>query len=426
MKHIDEEYDVVIVGASIAGCSAAMLYGRAGLRVALVERNRNLASYKAMCGHLILGGAHATLQRLGVWELMLERGAEAARTAVWTGAGWVQPADTSEVPPVISLRRKKLDPLLRELAAATPGVDLFMGHAVTGLIEEGGGRVSGVHATADGQEHEVRARLVVAADGHRSPVARLAGVPENVAPNQRFLWWAYYRDVDDRPIGTARVWVAGPDVAVVVPAGDGLTLVGAFPSKARLGEFAEDRARAIERLVMALPDAPDLSRAERVTNASGTNECKFVRRHPTPRPGLALIGDAAMTSDPVPAVGCSWAFRTAEWLADATVPALAAGADLRGAMRTYRRRRRFVDRYDGLARQDARALPPNPIQRAILDAAPHDAEIAQRFALFGSRAAPASVLVNPRTAARAIRIARAHRKLHLPNAGGSVESTAAH
>jgi glycine/D-amino acid oxidase-like deaminating enzyme len=33
------EFDVVIVGASIAGCAAAALYGRRGARVALVERN---------------------------------------------------------------------------------------------------------------------------------------------------------------------------------------------------------------------------------------------------------------------------------------------------------------------------------------------------------------------------------------------------
>jgi flavin-dependent dehydrogenase len=32
------EYDVVVVGASIAGCTAATLLGRAGARVALLER----------------------------------------------------------------------------------------------------------------------------------------------------------------------------------------------------------------------------------------------------------------------------------------------------------------------------------------------------------------------------------------------------
>jgi flavin-dependent dehydrogenase len=199
-------------------------------------------------------------------------------------------------------------------------------------------------------------------------------------------------------------------VAVVVPGGGGLTLVGAFPSKAWLADFADDRVLAVERFVTALPDAPDLTRAERVSKATGTNDYPFVRRDPTPRPGLALIGDAAMASDPVPAVGCGWAFRTAEWLADATVPALVAGADLDQAMRSYRRARRLAERYDALARRDARGLPPNRIQRLILDAAPHDPEIARRFALFGNRAAPASVLLNPGTVVRAIRANRRGRQ----------------
>ena len=33
-------------------------------------------------------------------------------------------------------------------------------------------------------------------------------------------------------------------------------------------------------------------------------------------PGLALVGDAALATDPLFGVGCGWAFQTAEWLAD--------------------------------------------------------------------------------------------------------------
>ena len=56
MPHNETDYDVAIVGASIAGCTAAMLFGRAGLRVALLERNRRRESHKAMCGPVLLGG----------------------------------------------------------------------------------------------------------------------------------------------------------------------------------------------------------------------------------------------------------------------------------------------------------------------------------------------------------------------------------
>ena len=59
---------MVVVGASIAGCTAAMLLGRAGARVALLERQTDAASYKTMCTHFIQPSATPTIERLGLAE----------------------------------------------------------------------------------------------------------------------------------------------------------------------------------------------------------------------------------------------------------------------------------------------------------------------------------------------------------------------
>jgi 2-polyprenyl-6-methoxyphenol hydroxylase-like FAD-dependent oxidoreductase len=398
------QYDVAIVGASLAGCSAAIHYGRAGLRVALIERQRSIDAYKALCGHFILGGAGPTLQRLGLWDRMVEAGAATSVPAIWTGTDWVRPGP--DVPPAISLRRHRLDPMIRELAASTPGVELLMGHTVTGLVEHGR-RIEGVVARpADGGEVTVPARLVVGADGHRSRVAELAGVRTTQADNARFLFWGYYRGVRLGAPGRAAIWFVDPDVAVAVPTDDDLYLLGAFPAKARLAEFEADRLGALEAFLAALPGGPDLAGVERASKAVGTSDYPLVRRSPTPRPGLALVGDAATASDPVPAVGCCWAFRSAEWLADATIPALQAHRRPGPALREYRRRHRFIDRHDRLIRADARGRSPNPIQRVLRQAAIHDEEVAARLGRFSMRAVPVWGLVNPRTIARAVRVAR--------------------
>jgi 2-polyprenyl-6-methoxyphenol hydroxylase-like FAD-dependent oxidoreductase len=392
------DYDVIIVGASIAGCTAATEYGRAGLRVALLERHRNPQAHKTLCGHFILGGTHDVLQRLGFWQQMLDHGAAVtAGLGIWTESGWIVPGPLHDVPPAISLRRSKLDPLLRDIAARTPGVDLLMGHKVVDLVQNGS--VTGVVTDAG---TTLRARLVVGADGHHSTVARLAGVPEDVAPNERFLFWAYYQGAEMNGPGDGQVWQFDPDIAVCVRVDDGLTLVGVFPAKERLAEFSEDRLAAFDRFVARLPDGPSLAGARRVSNLVGTTDYPCVRRAPTPRPGLALIGDAATASDPVPAVGCGWAFRSAAWLADATAGPLRDGGDLRGALRRYRRAHRFIDRYDDLGRQDALANPPNALQRAIRTAAVTDPRIARRLAAFGMRAEAPSVLLNPGVVARAL------------------------
>jgi menaquinone-9 beta-reductase len=389
-------YDVVIVGAGVAGCTAAILYGRAGLRVALIEKHHNISTHKALCGHFVLAGTQPMLRRTGLWEAMVEAGAVTGHISRWTADGWFVPEPG--LPEAISLRREKLDPLLRTIAAGTPGVELMLGHTVTGLLESGG-RVTGVRVG----DEELHARLVVGADGHRSPVARLAGVAEDVAPNERFGWWAYYRGVIPGGPGGNQIWSLDPDVGILIRTDDDLHMLVAFPTKARLSRFQADRPLALERFMAALPDAPDLSGAERVSKVIGTNDYPCIRRDPAPRPGLVLVGDAAITGDPTPAVGCGWAFRAAEWLVESTAPALRDGSDPAAGVVGYRRALRFIEEHDRLGRQDARARPVNRVQRLITKAALRDPELGRRVYLFSMRATPVSALINPGTLVRALR-----------------------
>jgi 2-polyprenyl-6-methoxyphenol hydroxylase-like FAD-dependent oxidoreductase len=128
----------------------------------------------------------------------------------------------------------------------------------------------------------------------------------------------------------------------------------------------------------------------------------MVHRKVNPRPGLALIGDAATTSDPVPAVGCGWAFRSAEWLAESTIPALRGEESLRTGLKRYARSFRFIVGHDRLIRSEARGREANPIQRALRTAARHDEVVASRLGNFAMRAIPVSGLLNPAVIGRAL------------------------
>ena len=70
-----EHYDVAIVGASTAGCTAARLYAQRGARVALIERKPSPDAYKTVCTHFIQSSATPTIERLGLAPLLDERGA---------------------------------------------------------------------------------------------------------------------------------------------------------------------------------------------------------------------------------------------------------------------------------------------------------------------------------------------------------------
>ena len=197
--------DVVIVGGSLGGCAAARRLALAGARVVVIEQRPGRAAYKRLCGHYIQAGATPEIERLGLVAPLEAAGAVRNAVDVCTPAGWIRrPA----LPHGYSIRREVLDPLVRRLATETPGVTYRGGLAVRDLVREGG-RVIGVVATdRDGRPAAFRARLVVAADGRRSTVARLAGVPAASAPNHRCCFFAYSRGLDE----PGRVWRLGRDV----------------------------------------------------------------------------------------------------------------------------------------------------------------------------------------------------------------------
>jgi flavin-dependent dehydrogenase len=77
-------FDVVVVGASIGGCSAARLFAFAGARVALVERRPDPGAYKVVCTHQILSSAVPTIERLGLASLIEARGAVRTHVEMWS------------------------------------------------------------------------------------------------------------------------------------------------------------------------------------------------------------------------------------------------------------------------------------------------------------------------------------------------------
>src|SRR4051794_37919898 len=137
------DYDAVIVGASLAGCTAAMLLGRSGARVALVEKRGSAEAFKRVCSHFIQASAVPTLERAGLLEPMLAAGGLRSGLRIWTRWGWiVPPYDPSNAG--VNLRRERLDPLVRSLAAEAPGVELLLGRTVRALVRDEAGTVGGV------------------------------------------------------------------------------------------------------------------------------------------------------------------------------------------------------------------------------------------------------------------------------------------
>lgn len=140
------------------------------------------------------------------------------------------------------------------------------------------------------------------ADGYQSKTAELAGVERKTYPNTRVFLYAYYRGVPWPVEGDAALWWHRDDWAVLTPTDGALTEVALMPIRSGLpARGAEAFPTYLEDYFAALPGGPDLKSGERASKVVASLDYPLVRRHPTPAPGLALIGDAALTTDPAPA-----------------------------------------------------------------------------------------------------------------------------
>ncbi len=394
------DYDVAVVGASTAGCAAARLFALRGARVALIETRPAIDAYKTVCTHFIQSSGTPTIEKLGLAPLIEARGAVHSNVDVWTsGSGWIVADDND--PRGYNVTRRTLDPILRKLAAETPGVELLAGWTAVGLL--GTGRPTGV--AVENREHERRdlnARLTVAADGRNSKLARWAGVRGRVKPHRRFFYWGYWRGI--RP-ATARskMWLLDPDCAYTFPNEDDLTVVVVAPHRDRLPEFRADLEGAFRRMVGALPDGPDLDAATQESQLLGKLEMPNVFRAAA-RPGLAFTGDAALAADPLWGVGCGWALQSADWLVEETADALEHPGELDAGLERYRRvhRRQLLPHYLMIS-DIASGRPITSIERRLFRVAARDRVVRRAFAEVGARRRSPARLLDPRVAARLAR-----------------------
>jgi flavin-dependent dehydrogenase len=142
-------YDVIIVGARVAGSSTAMLLAGKGLRVLLVDR----ATFPSdtLSTHQVQLPGGARLRRWGLLDQVVASGAPAARKVRFDAGPVVlqgrYPAFEG-VDAVYSPRRTVLDALLLEAARAA-GAEVREQFIVEELTVEGG-RVTGIRGRSKG------------------------------------------------------------------------------------------------------------------------------------------------------------------------------------------------------------------------------------------------------------------------------------
>ncbi|HEX9886665.1 MAG TPA: NAD(P)/FAD-dependent oxidoreductase [Longimicrobiales bacterium] len=313
-----------MVGAGPAGSTTAGLLAGLGWSVHVLERSR-FPRAKA-CGECLNPGAVATLERLGLLDVVLHAGPavldgwEIRTESGATARGFFGPA----AGPALALPRDRLDQALLDRARSR-GIVVEEGVRVESVRP--GGR--GLLPSADVREESGglrtrRARVIVGADGLRSRVARSLGVVRRSPRLRKLSFTARVRGRGPAAgkgvlvLGDARTVGLAPVEAGPRPSLWNATVVVRAPAAG--GPRTGDPASLVRS---ALLDAiPDWTRGPDIVDgpwASGPFDWPMRR---VTAPGVLLVGDAAGYFDPLTGQGIYRALTTAEWAAEAIDGAL--------------------------------------------------------------------------------------------------------
>jgi geranylgeranyl reductase family protein len=404
--------DVLVVGAGPGGIAAGIEARRLGLDVVVVDK----ATFPRdkTCGDGLTTGALREL--------------DALRFDVRGLPSWVAVTDTVLVSPsgrevevplppdgayAGVVPRAELDAALVHHARSL-GVDVREGAGVVALRDHADQDDDAVTVTlTDGTKF--RARFVVAADGHYSPVRRMVG---DARADDLGSWHAfrqYFTGVDDR-----RLWVLFeedflPGYAWVFPVGDGRANVGF--GVLRTADTPNGKALAAQW--RGLADRPSLRRAL----GPRAEPEGSVRAWPIPaaydrdrltRGRVLFVGDAASVVDPMTGEGIAQALESGMLAARA----VAESRDGHDASEVAARYRSAVDRALGADLRFASLLQQVlrvPIgARAAIRAASLTPWTRRNFARWMWEDYPRAVLFTPR---------RWHRKMFQPAGAYSLHSS---
>jgi putative polyketide hydroxylase len=183
-----QDAEVLVVGGSLVGLSAALFLAHRGVRVTLVEPHTGSHPHPRAVGYtprtmelfetVGLGGKIPEVPT----DFRLRRATVESLAGAWQeGSEWTPPRPGPAVPVLehsphsgAAIAQDVLEPTLRERAREL-GAELRLGSALTGFRQEADGVIATV-AEKDGRTYELRAAYMIAADGGKSGVREALGV----------------------------------------------------------------------------------------------------------------------------------------------------------------------------------------------------------------------------------------------------------
>jgi len=334
-----------IAGGGPAGMMLGYLLARAGVKVLVLEKHGDFL--RDFRGDTIHPSTLEVMHELGLLDEFLELPHQKVyELNAQVGEMRLTIADFRHLPTrcgfVAFMPQWDFLNFLAEKAKRYSNFNLTMQAEVTGLIEESG-RVAGVRAKTANGEIEVRADLVVGADGRSSIVREKAGlkVKEFGAPMD-VLWFRLRRTAED-PVATMGRFDSGR-IFIALNRGD-YWQCGYVIAK---GQFEEMRRQPFETFRAAIVRLAPYAK-DSVQELRGWDDVKLLtvrvdRLLEWFRSGLLCIGDSAHAMSPVGGVGINLAIQDAVAAANVLFEPLRDGQLALDHLRRIQKRREWPTR----------------------------------------------------------------------------------
>ena len=308
------ETDVCIIGGGPAGIIAALLLSKAGLRTLVLEQHRDFS--REYRGEVLMPRFTQMMRQIGLFSYLETcphlkmRGLEGFyhnRPFIRLGIDQIAP----EAPFTIWMPQTVMLEALYQKCKEQPTFDLWFNSRPKNSIEENG-KIAGVIAEKDHEEIEVRAKVVVGADGRFSSARHLGGFELSYESHAFDLVWFTV----PQPAGydqQVRFYLSEGRNYLVLPKYPHSLQVGVVVAP---GEFSEFHKKGIDSFRQILlqtrqPLIQEFAKGLKDFHPFNILQAKIERVKTWARDGMVLIGDAAHTCSPAGAIGVSVAVATA-------------------------------------------------------------------------------------------------------------------
>ncbi len=326
-----QNYDVLVIGAGPSGSSAARFASRLGLKTLMVEKRPDIGS-PVRCGEGLSKAwmPEADIKPQDHWISDEVKGARIYGPSEEKPIMLTAETAGNEVGFVVE--RDKFDKHVAALAAEE-GADIWVKSPALSVIKEGN-KIAGAMVKHNGEMVEIRAKMVIAADGFEAEFARWAGLKSTILKKNDIISAIEYRminvdsdqDYTDFYLGSCApagyIWVfpKGPHEANV---GIGVTI-----SK------MNDRWDVRNYLDTWIKKHPGYSKGKTIQMITGGVSVSKVKDKMS-LPGLLAVGDAARLIDPITGGGIANGIISGKYAAEVAKKAIDANDYSEMMMKNY-------------------------------------------------------------------------------------------